>query len=220
LEVQLPLMFNPDVVLSFTNSAYDACPDNDFFSIVGLSFGHGQVIISDPISSVSRFEGTGIMTSSIICRKSALRRIGGFDERMRVYNDARVQFRLAMEGKFAVATEPLVIWNKSDSAGHLSKPSYSFFKESANAGTEILSEFYVRAVNSPSDIQKRIRRKLSYFLTRQSEYLALDGRYGMARRKAFESLVFVPRGNSALRAIIGLFLPRAFHLLSKYKKEI
>jgi glycosyltransferase involved in cell wall biosynthesis len=219
LELQLPLMSNPDVVLSYTNSMFDTCSDKDYFSMIGLSFKQSPAILSDTLSLVARSGGPGIMASSIICRKSTLRRVGGFDERMRIFQDARTRCRLAMEGKFAVISEPLVIWGRSNSRDHLSKPSYSFFKESADAGAEIFCELYARAVHSPPDVQKRLRENLAYYLARQSQCFAVDSNFRMARRKAFESLVFAPRGRCMLRAIVGLVLPRAFRLLSKYKKE-
>jgi len=219
LEVQLPLMSDPDVVLSFTNCVFSDDLDRDFFSIVGLYSGRSSAILSDPLSVVTRSEGTGIMTPSIICRKSALRRIGGFDERMRIFEDTRVKFRLALEGKFAVTTEPLLIFNRSCSIERLSTPGYSFFRESAKLKVEILSEFYARIVDSPSNIQKKTRGHVADSLSRLSESLALDGRYGMARRKALETFFWMPGWKSSVRAMIGLFFPSMFHLVSKYRKQ-
>jgi glycosyltransferase involved in cell wall biosynthesis len=220
LEVQIFAMSEPDIVLSSTNCLCGDYPDKDFFSAVGLSFGKGIVVIPDPVVVVSRTAGTGIVTSTTICRKSALRRIGGFDERMKIYEDVRVQFRLAMEGKFAVISEPLIIWSRADNIRRLSTPDYWFFRESADMGAEIFGEFYARTMNCSAKVRKRLRRNLAFYLTRQSEYLALEGKYGLSRRKAFESLVFIPMGKSALRAAVGLFMPRAFRLLSRQRKNV
>jgi len=105
LELQIPAMAGPDVVLSYTNCICGDYPDKDFFSAIGMSFDKDVVEISDPPEIVSRPAGTGIVTSTTICRKPALKRIGCFDERMKIYEDVRVQFRLSTEGKFAVISE-------------------------------------------------------------------------------------------------------------------
>ena len=219
LEVQLPLMSDPDVVLSYTNWSFDTNPDKDHFSAIGLSFEHDGNIFSEPIALYARLRAIGATTSAVICRKSVLSRIGGFDERLKVFEDVRAWFRLAMEGKFAATSETLLVRCGSDTVERLSRSSYSFFKEATDAQLETFLECYARAIDSAPDVQKGLRKEVACYLTRQSQYLALDGNYGMARRKAFESLVFGPRGKSALRAIVGLILPRAFHFLGNCKKK-
>jgi len=112
-----------------------------------------------------------------------------------------------------------MIWSRADNIQRLSTPNYQFFKESADMGADVFGEFYARSINCSAEVRKRLRRNLAFYLSRQSEYLALEGRYGLSRRKAFESLAFTPTGKSALRAAVGLFMPRAFRLLSKQRKN-
>ncbi len=220
LEVQMPLMSNPDVVLSYTNWKLYTSLDKDFFTVKGISFDQDPAIIEDPARIVSRFKGGGIMTSSMICRKSALLRVGGFDERMALYEDVRTRCRLSMEGKFAVAAEPLAVVVWADDIDHLTKPTHDVSREIAKVCVEIFMEFYARQAYGSPEVQKQLRRLIAYYLAKQSRYLALDRRYGMARRKAFESLAFRPKGRSTLWAIVGLFMPRMFVLLEKIGKTL
>lgn len=212
LEIQMPLMKDPDVIMSYTNWKCDLNPEKDYFSIKEISFDHSPAVIDNPAEIVSRFQGGGIMTSSMICRKSAIQRIGGFDERMDLFEDVRFRCRLSMEGKFAVTTEPLVFvyWKGFD---HLNNTSFPVTRKTADLCVEIFWEFYARAVYSPKSIQKNLRRLIVHCLTRQSKYFATEHNYRMARRKAFESLAFVPKGKYFLQAIIYFTLPRSVSLI-------
>ncbi len=93
--------------------------------------------------------------------------------------------------------------------------SFSYHKEQANNAVGILLEAYNRSLHYPSDVHKNLRRLIAFFLTKQAKLFALDGNYSMARRKAFESSAFLPRGRTALKAFVGLLFPRLFHLLAK-----
>src|SRR4030042_5983317 len=79
----------------------------DYFSWIGLKFGQDPIFIDSPLRILARPYGSGIWTATCICRKDAIQRMRGFDERMRIVEDIRLWFRLALEGKFAVTAKPL-----------------------------------------------------------------------------------------------------------------
>jgi hypothetical protein len=186
----------------------------DYFLQIGLQF--DKINYPGIPENARQKEWIRICTPGIICRKNAIQHVGGFDERMRIAEDIRLWFRLAQEGRFAVVSEPLAIirgWKTS--MEQLTNPTFSFFKESANVRLEVFMESYARAVSSPPDVQKRLRTFIADGLAEQAKYSALDGKYAIARRRAFESLAFSPGGKTALKALVGLIFPMLFHLLAK-----
>ena len=217
LELQLPPMSDPNIVLSYTNWINgDNDSGRDYFSQIGLKFDQEPAILEYPLRTLLRPNGSGILTTNCIARKQAIQRVGCFVETMKIAEDIRLWFRLSMEGKIAVISEPLSLryWsNPGDQVTQLHNSSY--LKEYGKERMEIFWEIYARAIDSPPDVQKMLRGFITRSLTDQAKYCALDGNYRMARRKAFESLAFLPKGRAALKAIVGLILPRAFRVLSK-----
>lgn len=221
LEVQVPLMKDETVVLSFTNWWYgNDSSGQDYFSQIGLSFESEPFVIDCPLRIMARRHGTGVQTSQTLCRKGALLRVGGFDARMKIYEDTRMWLRLSLEGKFAVSAEPLGVWVTMEPAFRLTKPeSYSYQLEAVKRSFEVFVEAYARAGDFPADVQKAIRDLLTYSLANQSKYYALDRNYLMARRRALECLAFVPKGENLLKALTGLLFPQAFITLARRPKD-
>jgi len=218
LEAQVPLMTDKTVVLSFTNwwKGKDSS-GQDYFSQAGLNFGPGPVILDCPLRIMARRQGTGVLTSVTLCRKRAIQRVGGFDERMKIYEDTRMWLRLSFEGKFAVTSEPLAVWVTTDQKSRITKPAncYSYQRESVRKSFEVFVEAYSRAGDFTADVQKALRDCLTYSLANQSKFYALDNHYGMARRRAFECLAFFPKGENLIKALIGLFFPRIFNMFAR-----
>jgi glycosyltransferase involved in cell wall biosynthesis len=221
LEVQVPLMANEGVVLSFTNwwDGKDSS-GRDYFSQIGLSFGSDPTILDCPLRTLVRKGGSGVLTSVTLCRKSIIRRVGGFDERMGIYEDTRMWLRLSFEGKFAVTSEALVVWVVEAPGGRLTQPeNLSYQREAARHSFEVFIEAYARTGDCPADVQRALRHLIAYSLVSQSKCYAIDRNYRMARRKALESFVFFPKGESLLKALAGLFFPRAFRLLARRRRD-
>lgn len=217
LEVQVPLMANEGVVLSFSNWWYGKdSSGRDYFSQIGLSFGSDPSILDCPVRTLVRKGGSGVLTSATLCRKSIIRRVGGFDERMRIYEDTRMWLRLSFEGKFAVTSEPLAVWVVGAPGGRLTQPeNHSYEREAARHGFEVFMEAYARAGDCPADVRRGLRHLIAYSLVSQSKCYAIDRSYRMARRKALESFVFFPKGGSLLKALAGLFFPQVFLMLAR-----
>lgn len=218
LERQVPLMSDRSIVLSYTNWIDNRRNERkDHFSVIGMQVDRKPVIYECPMEILVRRNGSGICTPTIICRKEAVQHVGGFDERMRFAEDIRLWFRLALEGNFTVLSEPLsVIERAGPEEQQLTKthdPVY--FKESANLRLEVFLESYARALNSLPAVQKRLRSFIADCFAEQAKYAALDGKYATARRRAFESLAFRPKGKTALKAVIGLAFPKLYHVLPK-----
>ena len=214
-------MADETVVLSFTNWWYGKdSSGQDYFSKVGLSFESETSVIDCPLRIMARRRGTGVQTSQTLCRKSAIQRVGGFDERMQPFEDTHMWLRLSFEGKFAVTSEPLAVWVVAAPSGRLTQPENpSYQREAAKRYFEVFVEAYARAGDFPADVQKVIRDSITYSLASQSKYYALDRRYRMARRRALECLAFFPKGKVLLKTLVGLFFPRAFLMFAEGPRD-
>lgn len=215
LERQAPLMDNPDVVLSATNWSYESSAFLAFDEL-GLD-DSGTLRLDEPLLHLSRFEGHRLWLPTWIARRSALMRVGGFDERMRVAEDSRLLFRLAFEGAFCLSSHVGTIRSSSVDEQQLTMANdFSYRRNLTPLTLEFLYETYIRASDRPSELQRRIRKLLGYFLRNHAEHLLLQGRNRLARRRAIETLASAPRFKDALAALAVLFFPPAVHW--KYRR--
>lgn len=200
LELQLPLMTD-DVVLCYTNWAYFNDPEAGFAA-------QPRGVIDRPLQVLTSADSGGLLIVTSLVRKSALKRVGGFDERLRIAEDTRAFFRLALEGKFARCSEVLALWDLHDGGDHLTcRQDESYRRDHADAVVEILSETYARIGEYPKDEQAMVRKLLGHFMSQQARQFALQSKDAQARRKAFESLAFQFGGRSAMRAFLTVLWP-------------
>jgi glycosyltransferase involved in cell wall biosynthesis len=221
LEAQVPLMSGEGVVLCYGNWTDGRAPRGpDYFSRIGLGLPQKQSVFDQPRALLTRRRGSGIWTTTCVCKKSAVTRVGGFDEKYRVGEDLRLWFRLAFEGKFAVTAEVLAdrAWLGPDrQLTDTGKEAY--FREAAAIRTEIFLEAYGRAIQDDPGVQKELRRLLAECLADLAKFAACDGQWGFARRRGFESLTFSPGGKRAVKALLTLIFPRIWGLKSRKKRR-
>lgn len=216
LELQLPAMSDPRVVLSATNWCWFDRPDESIFEQIGLRFEHEPEIQIHPLLTVARMGRNCMLLQTCICRAHHLRRVGGCDERLRFADDTRLLFRMAAEGAFAIFSTPLLLRDPPDVDGKLTQTSsLAYQREHVDAIVEILLESYGRAAHAPAVVRKTIRRLTAFHLSRQARHHALDGDYSAARRRFLESLVFCLRGQSTAKSLVGLVSPRLFAAFSR-----
>lgn len=205
LERQVPLMNSADVVLSATNWSYES---SAFLAFDELNLDSGTHRLDDPLLLLSRFEGHRLWLPTWIARRSALLRVGGFDERMRVAEDSRLLFRLAFEGAFCLSGHVGTIRSSSVDEQQLTLANDYFYRRSLTPLTlEFLYETYIRASDHSIELQRRLGKLLGYFLRNHAEHLLLDGKNRLARRRAVETLAAAPRFKDALAALAVLIFP-------------
>ncbi len=209
LAAQVAAMADPEVSLCFTNRTWTSKPDVDRFTQVGLHYPTSPCRIEDPTTAAMWPAGSPIIASASVYRRGPFLRIGGYDERLRVFEDLCLDFRLALAGgKFVALREVLTVLDDSRDFPHLSTPSWDFFVHSTDACVEIYAEALARAVTCQGHVRTNLRRALSYHLSRQAEWLAVDGQRGLARGRAWASLWLIPRWRVALRALLGVVSPQ------------
>ena len=54
-----------------------------------------------------------LFNQGIVIRREVLKRIGGFNEGLRLLEDTDLALRLSLEGPWAFVREPLVVWRES-----------------------------------------------------------------------------------------------------------
>lgn len=193
----------------------------DWFSQIGLHLDEEPAILDFPLRMLLRKGFAGIMTPVVMCRKKAVERVGGFDERMDTAEDLRLWLRLAFEGRFAVTSRPLAYRRWLGSGKQLTEPGeLSYHKKNENSRLEVFMECYARAVDCPADVQHRLRQFIAHSLAQQAKQCALDGKYSIARRRAFECLAFTPKGRTLARALVGWLFPQLFPINAKWKNRV
>lgn len=214
LKLQIPLMDGPDVVLSASNWAYDSAATQAFDD---LQLDSVTLRLDDPLTLLSRFEGHRLWLPTWIIRRSALMRVGSFDERMRVAEDNRLLFRLAFEGAFCLCNYVGTVRSSVADAQQLTLANDLAYRRRTTLLTlEFLYETYIRASDRSAKIQRRLRKLLGYFLRNHAEHLLLDGKSRLARRRAIEALAMTPRFKDALAALAVLVFPPAVYW--KYRR--
>lgn len=218
LELQVPPMADPEVVLCFTNRSLSSRRGADRFSDIGCRFDANPCVLDDPAAIATWPAGSPIIASASLFRKAALLRVGGYDEQLHVFEDLRLDFRLAMAGgKFAAVSDVLVVLDDSPRFAHLSSVTWDFFKRSTDACVEIYAEALARAVCCSPEVERNLRRGLAHHLSKQVERLAVEGNHARARRRAWSCLCLLGPWRVAVRAVVGLLAPRLIAARSPWK---
>lgn len=208
LERQLPTLADPDVIVSFTNRTWSSRTGEDRFGEIGLDIDGATAVFADPAAVVTMVRGSPLVASCCIYRRPDLLLVGGYDERLRVFEDLRLDFRLALAGrKFAAVAEVLVVLDDSPKFSHLSTMDWPFFCRSTDACVEIYAEALARAVCQSAQVRKCLRRGLAHHLSRQAERLALQGDQRQARARSWLCLGLLPGMRLSARALAGVVAP-------------
>jgi glycosyltransferase involved in cell wall biosynthesis len=102
-----------------------------------------------------------LFNQGVMIRRDALRKIGCFDETLRLLEDHELALRLSLEGAWAFIREPLVIWRETK-AGSLYQDSKKD-ELSWGAPVERMLEAHLKTViitNRPKRLQHYVKREL------------------------------------------------------------
>ena len=189
LERQVPLFGNPGVALVF--SQRDWMDDE------------GNPI---PTRSVDRYRGTRLYTklleenfvptSTVVVRRNAIRRAGGFDEQLRQSQDYSLWLQMSLYYEFDFVDESLAIHRKWDGQITCDKLRASEY------ALQVTDEFCRRNRSLVSAGQQR--RSLARHYARRGRALARLGRRTNATRDFMRSLWLHPTNISALKSLAKL----------------
>jgi glycosyltransferase involved in cell wall biosynthesis len=216
LEIQVPLLRDPQVVLTYSNYRYENM-EGDAFSDAGLSLCAEQTVFSNPIELLTRPGDSAVHLCGTLCRRKQLINVGMFDVNLRIAEDTKLFFSMAKQGAFAVTRRPL--WTRQQISDELQLTTpwqESWHRNHADAVMEILRDCWTdKSIDSPV-ARRNLRKLLAYFTLRQAKFDALDGRFAAARRRAIQSIRYEPfRKTLAQSAIIALAPSTARRLIAR-----
>ena len=206
LEYQVALTSDERVVLSATNWRSKE-PGDSRTGFDALAF-EEPWICDCPAQLVSRPGGHHIMLSSWLVRRDALLALGGFNNTLALAEDNDLLFRLSFVGRFALTKRVLLFRETALDSVKLSRPgSQKYHRELARAMCIALANARVLAFGESALVQRQFGRMYAYWLRKEMEFAALDGRNWATRRLALEALVHHPDSRSALLACMGTVFP-------------
>lgn len=206
LERQLPLMQDESIVLSATNWRCREAPDSST-GFENLDFDESW-ICHCPREFVSRPGGHPIMLPSWLVRRDALVALRGFDPSLTLAEDNDLLFRLAFVGRFALSKRVLLLIGTGQDSVQLSRPgSLRYHRAVTRAMSRAVANARVLAFGESELVQRQFSRLYAFYLRKEMEFAALDGRAWAARRFALESLIHKPGARSAVVAAVGLVFP-------------
>ncbi len=217
---QVPLIQKKGVVLCYCNAgSLSRASQESLFSMIGLDVNQDQAIIGNPLELI--IQGSmGILTPACICSKAAVSKAGGFDERLRVGEDTLLWTRLAFEGSFAITSKVLVLRGDTNQADQLTRRGQDDYeRQILLSRLLIFQEAYIRSISQPPHIQKGLRRLLANLLVAQTQRMAKDGEFALARHKALEAMAYLPGGKSLIKVVMGMVSPALLAFFCKSKNE-
>jgi glycosyltransferase involved in cell wall biosynthesis len=217
LEQQVPLMHDERIVLSVTNwrSAESTGPASGFDS---LDFNDSWVCDRPSEFVLSRPDQRHIMLSSWLVRRDTVVALGGFNLAMVPVEDNDLLFRLAFAGSFALTKRVLLIRETGMDSVKLSRPgTLKYHRRIARAMCLAIANARVLAFSESKSVQRQFARAYAYFLWREMEFAALDGRTWETRRRAVETLTHNPGARAGAAACLGFFAP--FFLRWRMRKK-
>jgi glycosyltransferase involved in cell wall biosynthesis len=207
----------PDTtVLVATNWAYETNRHSAAFDDLQLDGQHR--VLTDPLLHLCRDPGHRLWLPTWAVRRAALLRVNGFDARMRIGEDNRLLFQLAYLGTFVLIPEVLTIRISRFDDAQLTRLDDSKYHSAVSPlMVEILAENYFRAGQSSSAAASALRGKLAKAMRVEAVVAARDRSYGLARRRAIESIAFAPSIGHIGRTIGVAIAPRLVGLWSRRK---
>lgn len=96
-----------------------------------------------------------LFNQSVLVRRKALEKIGGFDEKLWLLEDYELALRLSLEGPWAYIRKPLVIWRENQSGNSLYQSVHEEDVRLKEPLVQILERHMASVVSHPRD---RLRR--------------------------------------------------------------
>jgi glycosyltransferase involved in cell wall biosynthesis len=206
LEQQVPLMLEERVVFSATNwRSRTQQPSEAAFD--SLAFGKSWICDCPP-EFVSQPGGHPTQLSSWLVRRDELIALGGFNNTLTLAEDNELLFRLAFRGRFALTKRVLLLREtEPDSVKLTCIGNLGYHRRMARAMCLAVANARVLAFSESKLVQRQFAGIYAYFLRREMEFAAMDGRTWEARRRAVETLLHNPGARAGTAACLGFLAP-------------
>lgn len=144
---------------------------------------------------------------SMVAKTRFLRKLGGFNELLRVAEDTDLIYRMAFKSAFAYVGSPLVRMDRTEGRNGLANREAMASPEYLQAHTEIISLAYFRCFNKPKVFRQHLRDMLGHFLSLRALNCCINQSSKEARAWAWDALHFGGRWRTYRRSLAILTMP-------------
>jgi glycosyltransferase involved in cell wall biosynthesis len=144
---------------------------------------------------------------SMVAKTRFLRKLGGFNELLRVAEDTDLIYRMAFKSAFAYVGSPLVRMDRTEGRNGLANREAMASPEYLQAHTEIISLAYFRCFNKPKVFRQHLRDMLGHFLSLRALNCCINRSSKEARAWAWDALHFGGRWRTYRRSLAILTMP-------------
>jgi glycosyltransferase involved in cell wall biosynthesis len=185
--------------------------------ISGLSRG-GFIYLENAIDLVIKKNRHPLVQSALI-QKDLLLSLGGFDRTLRVAEDTKLIYRIALTKGISYINESLFVLRRNRDKTGLSDdidPAIALMRYKCY--TLVQAEIYLQLLLLNSDLAKIIGSNIGYFLSRQAEISSALKNYGAARRLAIEGIKYTTDFRTNVRCVLLAISPKIVGVLWAQKK--
>jgi len=206
LSFQMECVTQSDAQVCFTNIIYESEPDEHTSLVATERKAMSYKVYDEPLEMVLDRSIKNYVQSMLV-KRSLFDRVGYYDERLKIADDTRMIFDLALETTFAYITTPLTIISRSAEREGLISNRLNSAKVRIREGITVLSEVYFRCENKGGRIIRRLRQTLGSFLATMAEICCVEKNMYAARRYASDGLRFGGYLRTYLRCLVVLCFP-------------
>lgn len=148
-----------------------------------------------------------LYVQSMVVKTRFLRKLGGFNELLRVAEDTDLIYRMAFKSAFAYVGSPLVRMDRTEGRNGLANHEAMAGPEYLQAHTEIISLAYFRCINKPKVFRRRLRHMLGHLLSLRALNCCINQLPKEARAWAWDALHFGGNWRTYRRNLAILAMP-------------
>lgn len=148
------------------------------------------------------------LIQSALVKKDLIQKLGCFDQTLRVAEDTRLIYRIALSTGIAYINDSLFVLRRNRRTSGLSDdiaPRIALIRYQCYAMVQ--SEVYWHLVPSNYKLARLVGANIGYFLSRQSEIHSVLKEYKAARRLAIEGVKFASDLRTLIRCLVLIVAP-------------
>jgi len=205
LEFQLEALRETGARLCFTAAVFDGappCPETPSPAVAARAWE-----VADPALALVLDERRPTYLPTLIAERALVDEAGGFDETLRVAEDTKLVFSLAMRAKAVYLHEPLVRIDRSHERRGLITDDLEAWKDRTRGGIHVL-EMLLEGGAGEGALGRTVRRQLAHTYATLAGLHCLEARWPEARSCALGALRRGGDARTRLKSVAALVVPR------------
>ena len=209
IEKQVALIQKTDSDVCFT-AHKDDFGGNSLDLVPDLAYGETRYF-PDSLDLVFKYNHHP-MIQTMLAKKTLLIKLGMFDETLRVAEDTKLIYRIALYTGVSYINEPLFILNrKRETPGLSDDKSLKVAIERYECYYRVQSEAYWLLISRNMELAKIVKTNIGYFVSRRAEIHAAMRDFQLAKRFAREGLKYSSTMKTFLRCLVLSICPNLLH---------